>query len=37
MERAVSLNMEHLDFIVEESWRWALSCTHATTYALHPT
>lgn len=26
MERAVSLNMEHLDFVVEESWRWALSC-----------
>ncbi|KAK9843640.1 hypothetical protein WJX81_000756 [Elliptochloris bilobata] len=25
VERAVSMGMEHLDFIVEESWRWALS------------
>lgn len=27
VEREVSMNMEHLDFVVEESWRWALSCT----------
>ena len=27
VDRVVSMNMEHVDFVVEETWRWALSCT----------
>ena len=37
--RAVSMNMEHLDFVVEETWRWALSCafTHSVMQSRLPT
>ena len=26
IERAVNLNRDHLDYIVEETWRWAMAC-----------
>ena len=26
VERAFNLNRDHLDYLVEESWRWALAC-----------
>ena len=26
LEREAYLNRDHLDYIVEESWRWALAC-----------
>ncbi len=26
VERATNLNRDHLDYVVEESWRWAMAC-----------
>ncbi len=26
VERETTLNRDHLDYLVEESWRWLLSC-----------
>jgi hypothetical protein len=28
VERAANLDKDHLDYLVEESWRWALACAH---------
>ena len=30
VERETTLNRDHLDYLVEESWRWLLSCELAT-------
>lgn len=32
VERETTLNRDHLDYLVEESWRWLLSCE----FAMHP-
>ena len=29
IERAANLNRDHLDYLVEESWRWAFACEHS--------
>ena len=29
IERETTLNRDHLDYVVEESWRWVLSCEFA--------
>ena len=39
VERETTLNRDHLDYLVEESWRWLLSCkmtdSHCVVHDMH--